>query len=105
MICFYFCASFYYSFSSLYFSKSIPNDKFLSSLAKSESFGESALISGKLRTNNAVADTDTQLIEVSTEILDEKISVESPLVKLTLLSVLRRLELMNKLRMPNDFNS
>ena len=81
------------------------NDKFLSSLTKSESFGESALISGKLRTNNVVADTDTQLIEVSTEILDEKISVESPLVKLTLLSVLRRLELMNKLRMPNDFNS
>ena len=73
--------------------------KFLASLGKSETFGESALISGKLRNNTAIADTDTQLIEISSEILDAQIAIESPLVKLSLLSILRRLELMNKLRM------
>ena len=81
------------------------NDKFITKLVESESFGESALISGKLRNNTAIAECDTLLIEVNSEILDKRIAKETPLVKLTLLSILRRLELMNKLRMPSDFNS
>ena len=81
------------------------SDKFITTLGQGETFGESALISGKLRNNTAIAECDTLLIEVSSETLDKRISKETPLVKLTLLSVLRRLELMNKLRMPSDFNS
>ena len=81
------------------------NNKFITKLGEGETFGESALISGKLRNNTAIAERDTLLVEINTEILDKRISKETPLVKLTLLSVLRRLELMNKLRMPSDFNS
>ena len=80
-------------------------DEFITKLGEGETFDESALIIGKLRNNTAIAERDTLLIEINTEILDKRISKETPLVKLTLLSVLRRLELMNKLRMPSDFNS
>ncbi len=79
------------------------NKRHLADLKAGETFGESALISGKLRNNNAIANCSTSLIEINARTLEEQIDRETPLVKLSLLSVLKRLELMNKLRMTDDF--
>ena len=79
------------------------NGRHLADLKAGETFGESALISGKLRNNSAIANSSTSLIEINSETLKGQIDIENPLVKLSLLSVLKRLELMNKLRMTDDF--
>ncbi len=79
------------------------NKKHLADLKAGETFGESALISGKLRNNTAIANSSTSLIEIKSKTLKGQIDLETPIVKLSLLSVLKRLELMNKLRMTDDF--
>jgi len=79
------------------------NKKHLADLNTGETFGESALISGKLRNNTAIANCNTSLIEINSKTLKEQIDLETPLVKLSLLSVLKRLELTNKLRKTDDF--
>ena len=79
------------------------NNRHLVDLIKSEAFGESALIKGSNRNNTAIANQNSDLIAINAETLSKQVYLETPLVQLTLLCVLTRLELMNKLRMADDF--
>ena len=76
---------------------------------RTKGIAKAAKKEGRIASEGLIAvekiDNIASIIEVNSEILDKRIAKETPLVKLTLLSILRRLELMNKLRMPSDFNS
>ena len=80
------------------------NNRKLADLIKSESFGESSLITGQNRNNTAIANTQTSLVEISSENLLKQISIEKSIVQLVLYCVLKRLEIMNKLRLADDFS-
>tara|TARA_B100000700_G_C14945776_1_gene809096 strand:+ start:682 stop:1431 length:750 start_codon:yes stop_codon:yes gene_type:complete len=74
------------------------NNKEIKKLSKGESFGESALLMGQPREISAISEGKTILQAIDAETLGPEIDKGSPLVQLALLSVLKRLELMNKLR-------
>ena len=74
------------------------NNKEIKMLSKGESFGESALIMAQSREISAISEGETILQAIDAETLSPEIDKGSPLVQLALFSVLKRLELMNKLR-------
>ena len=74
------------------------NNKEIKTLSKGESFGESALIMAQSREISAISEGETILQAIDAETLSPEIDKGSPLVQLALFSVLKRLELMNKLR-------
>jgi CRP-like cAMP-binding protein len=76
--------------------------KKLKSLSSGESFGESALLAGRLRSNAAFSIGTTILQAIDADALGKEIDKEPPLVQLALLSVLKRLELMNKLKAADE---
>ena len=77
-------------------------NKELKRLSSGESFGESALLKGRLRNNAAFAIGTTILQAIDAKALTAEIDKEKPLVQLALLSVLKRLDLMNKLRAADE---
>ena len=76
--------------------------KKLKSLSNGESFGESALLAGRLRNNAAFSIGTTILQAIDAHALGKEIDREPAIVQLALLSVLKRLELMNKLNAADE---
>jgi len=74
-------------------------DKTVARLSGGECFGESALLSQRPRNFGAISKTDSILLMIEESVVDKEIRKEPPLVQLTILLLLKRLELMNKLRM------
>ena len=69
--------------------------KVLANLNKGECFGEAAIIKGRERKYTAKAKSDCSLISIGKPMLEQQIGSESPLVQLSVLLLLKRLELMN----------
>lgn len=67
-------------------------------LYETDFFGERSIIASENRSTNAFAEEDTSLLLLDSSIVQRELSSESPLVQLSVLQVLRQLELMNKLR-------
>lgn len=67
-------------------------------LYETDFFGERSIIASENRGTNAFAEEDTSLLLLDSSIVQRELSSESPLVQLSVLQVLRQLELMNKLR-------
>ena len=77
-------------------------NKILADLGIGECFGEAALLSGRPRNYAAIAKKDSSLLVIERSTVEEEMHDDSPLVRLSVLVLLKRLELMNKLRMVNQ---
>ncbi|MDB2324558.1 cyclic nucleotide-binding domain-containing protein [Alphaproteobacteria bacterium] len=75
----------------------------LATLKSGECFGEAALINDNGRMCSAIANERTALFAINRDLLFEEISKDSPLTQLVVVSLIKRLELMNKLRWASDF--
>ncbi|MDB9862932.1 cyclic nucleotide-binding domain-containing protein [Litorivicinus sp.] len=73
--------------------------KNLATLDVTECFGESSLISGRRRSLQAVAKSDCSLLRLEEDAIQPAMEKEHPLVKLALAQVLKRIHLMNQLRL------
>lgn len=71
----------------------------LTTLGETECFGESSLISDRRRSLKAVANTNCQLFRIDELVIKRRLDEESPLVQLALIQVVKRLHLMNQLRL------
>jgi CRP-like cAMP-binding protein len=75
------------------------NKKKLVTLRETDCFGEASLISTRRRSLSAVAETDCVLLKINEHIVEKEIRAEHPLVKLTVIQLLRRVHLMNQMRL------
>ena len=75
----------------------------LAMLKSGECFGEAALINDSGRMCSAIANERTALFAINRDMLFKEISNDSPLNQLVVVSLLKRLDLMNKLRWASDF--
>ena len=71
----------------------------LATLGETECFGEGSLISSRRRSLKAVAKTDCTLFRIDESVFKQRLEKEHPLVQLTLVQVVKRLHLMNQLRL------
>lgn len=71
----------------------------LATLGETECFGESSLISDRRRSLKAVANGDCQLFRIDELAIKQRLEKENPLVQLALIQVVKRLHLMNQLRL------
>ena len=72
--------------------------KQLTVLKAGECFGESALISDIPHRHSAVASTDVSLLLIERARVLKELDSDQPLVRFTVVALLKRLALMNKLR-------
>ena len=77
-------------------------NKIVADLGIGECFGEAALLSDRPRNYAAIAKKDSSLLVIERSTVEEEMHDDSPLVRLSVLVLLKRLELMNKLRMVNQ---
>ena len=79
------------------------NDKILAKLNSGECFGEAALISNTKRNYSAITEQKSIFLVIDRITLKKELERDPPLVRITILALLKRLELMNKLRWADDF--
>ncbi len=77
-------------------------NKQIAELGLGECFGESAMLSDRKRRYTAIANKDTTLLLIDQETVERQMAPDTPLVRLVVLILLKRLELMNRLRMVKD---
>ena len=73
--------------------------KIIANLCGGECFGEGALLNNRPRNYTAIAQKESTLLVIEESIVDKELGRDSPLVRLSVLVLLKRLELMNKMRM------
>jgi hypothetical protein len=73
--------------------------KIVANLSGGECFGEGALLNNRPRNYTAIAQKESTLLVIEESIVDKELGRDSPLVRLSVLVLLKRLELMNKMRM------
>lgn len=73
--------------------------KIIANLNGGECFGEAALLNNRTRNYTAIAQKESTLLVIEESIVDRELSKDPPLVRLSVLVLLKRLELMNKMRM------
>ena len=78
------------------------NKKQIAELGWGECFGESAMLSDLERRYTAVANKDSTLLLIDQATVESEMALDTPLVRLVVLVLLKRLELMNRLRMVKD---
>ena len=78
------------------------NKKQIAELGWGECFGESAMLSDLERRYTAVANKDSTLLLIDQATVEREMALDTPLVRLVVLVLLKRLELMNRLRMVKD---
>ena len=71
----------------------------LANLSGGDCFGEAALLSSRPRNHTAIAQKECTLLVIEESIVFKELSRDSPLVRLSVIVLLKRLELMNKMRM------
>ena len=77
----------------------------LATLKSGECFGEAALINDNGRMCAAIANERTALFAINRDVLSKEISKDSFVSQLVVVSLLKRLDLMNKLRWASDFTT
>ena len=80
------------------------NKKVLAKLNSGECFGEAALISNKRRNCSAITEQKSTFLVIDRITLKKELERDPPLVRITIIALLKRLELMNKLRRADDFS-
>ena len=80
------------------------NDRQIAKLSAGECFGEAALISSARRNRSVFADQKSTFLVIDRELLKRELDLESPLICITIVALLKRVELMNKLRWADDFS-
>ena len=78
------------------------NNRMVADLSDGECFGEAALLSDRPRNYAAIARKDSSLLVIERSTVEHEMTDDSPLVRLSVLVLLKRLELMNKLRIANQ---
>ena len=81
------------------------NSKKIAELVSGECFGEAALINDRRRNYIAIANQRTSLIIIEQGILREELEKDPPVVRLAVILLLKRLELMNKLKWADNFKN
>jgi CRP-like cAMP-binding protein len=76
-----------------------PEMKVIADLGVGECFGESALFDSRPRSYTVIANRNTDLLVIDREQVEIEVSKEPPIVRLTVLLLIKRLEVMNNLRM------
>ena len=90
---------------SLLFAISIQeSNKLIKILNSGESFGEIALLRGRKRHNSAVAIEPTTLKIIKGSMISQLINAEDPMVQLVLLSLAKKLEIINGIRSIDHHN-
>jgi hypothetical protein len=79
-------------------------NKVLANLGVGECFGESALFDNRLRTHQITANSKTNLLVIDREQVEIEVNKEPPIVRLIVLILIKRLEIMNTLRMRDQSN-
>jgi CRP-like cAMP-binding protein len=74
-------------------------NKVMANLGVGGCFGESALFDDRLRTNQVIATSETNLLVINREQVEREVNKEPPIVRLIVLLLIKRLEIMNTLRM------
>ena len=74
-------------------------NKTVARLSGGECFGESALLSQRPRNFGAISQTESSVLVIEKSVVDKEMRKDPPLVQLTVLMLLKRLDLMNRLRM------
>ena len=75
------------------------NNKQIAELGVGECFGESAMLNDRTRRYTAVANKDSSLLLIEDDKVEKELAKDTPLVRLSVVVLLKRLELMNRLRM------
>ena len=78
--------------------------KLIKVLNSGESFGEIALIRGRKRINSAISIGDTILMVIKGEMISKLIKNENSLVQLSLISLAKKLEILNGIRSIDHYN-
>ena len=79
------------------------NDRQIAKLSAGECFGEAALISSARRNCSVFTDQKSTFLTIDRDLLKSELDIESPLICITIVALLKRVELMNKLRWADDF--
>ena len=79
-------------------------NKLIKVLNSGESFGEIALIRGRKRLNSAISIGDTILMIIKSELISKIIKKENSLVQLSLISLAKKLEILNGIRSIDHYN-
>ena len=79
-------------------------NKLIKVLNSGESFGEIALIRGRKRLNSAISLGDTILMVIKSTMISKLIKKENSLVQLSLISLAKKLEILNGIRSIDHYN-
>ncbi len=79
-------------------------NKLIKILKAGESFGEIALIRGRKRLNSAISIGDTILMVIKSSMISKLIKSENSLVQLALISLAKKLEIINGIRSIDHYN-
>ncbi len=79
-------------------------NKLIKILNPGESFGEIALIRGRKRNNSAISTGNTILMIIKSSMIAKLIKNENPLVQLSLISLAKKLEILNGIRSIDHYN-
>ena len=79
-------------------------NKLIKVLNSGESFGEIALIRGRKRLNSAISIGDTILMVIKSAMISNLIKKENSLVQLSLISLAKKLEILNGIRSIDHYN-
>ena len=79
-------------------------NKLIKVLNSGESFGEIALIRGRKRLNSAISIGDTILMVIKSSMISKLIKKENSLVQLSLISLAKKLEILNGIRSIDHYN-
>ena len=79
-------------------------NKLIKVLNSGESFGEIALLRGRKRNNSAIAIEPTTLKIIKGSMISKLINSEDPMVQLVLLSLAKKLEIINGIRSIDHHN-
>ncbi len=79
-------------------------NKLIKVLNSGESFGEIALIRGRKRLNSAISKGNTILMVINSILISKLIKKENSLVQLALISLAKKLEILNGIRSIDHYN-
>ncbi|MBB44047.1 MAG: hypothetical protein CMM44_09825 [Rhodospirillaceae bacterium] len=79
------------------------NNKKVAELKSGECFGEAALLHNRRRNYSAIAQTRTNLVVIERALLKKELTKDPPVVRLSVILLLKRLELTNKMNWADDF--
>ena len=80
------------------------NNKRIAGLNSGDCFGEAALISDRTRNYSAIAERETQLLLIERNIVKRELERVHAIVRLSVMVLLKRLELMNKMKLVGQKN-